>query len=117
MQSRLPQRGPRDVLYQLFQAHPLSMDETYWQHQRHALQFALTMVSAGIACLIHAFVPVLFPRTASSAVVRLREQMARLGRIDGEHQPMGEASELFSVPHVGGQPGRVDHRAIQALSR
>jgi len=94
MQGRLPERGPRASLHRLFRAHPISMGESYWQHQRHALQFGSTLVIAGFACVIHALVPALFPRTASSAVVRLREQMAVLGRLGPERARSGEAGPL-----------------------
>jgi len=80
----LQEGGLRARLHRLFQAHPVSMGETYWQHQRHALCFGSRLIVAGLACVIHALVPALFVRTGSTTVVRLREQMAALGRLGPE---------------------------------
>jgi hypothetical protein len=63
-----------------FLAHPRSVGETYLQHQRAALRFAGSLVSAGLASAIHAFLPNLFVRTGSRTVARLHVQMN--GRVD-----------------------------------
>ena len=59
----------------LFLEHPRSIGESYFEHQRRAFGFGLTMVFAGAACLVHALVPALFVRTGSEAVTRLHDGM------------------------------------------
>jgi hypothetical protein len=63
------------ILENLFTDHPRSLGETYLQHQQHALTFGVTMVVAGIACIVHAIVPSLFETTGSRAVTRLYNRM------------------------------------------
>jgi hypothetical protein len=67
----------------LFLDHPRSLDETYWQHQHRALRFGISMIVAGVACLIHALVPVLFVRTASMRVQSLYDEMHATRRLGG----------------------------------
>lgn len=64
------------MIDQLFLAHPRSVDESYAEHARVALRVGGTMIAAGVACVVHAFVPVLFTRTGSTTIRRLH---ARLG--------------------------------------
>jgi len=71
------------VLDKVFLGHPRSRGETYWQHQRRALRFGSSMVAAGIACLVHAVIPAVFVRTASTVVLRLHDQMQTTGRPKG----------------------------------
>jgi len=63
------------MLDKVFLDHPRSLGETYWQHQRRALHFGTSMITAGLACLVHALVPAVFVRTASSMVSRLHDEM------------------------------------------
>ena len=58
-----------------FIEHPESVGEDYFEHQRMALSFALPMIAAGCACLIHAFVPGLFVRTGSRTIGDLHRRM------------------------------------------
>lgn len=60
-----------------FLTHPLSVGETYFQHQRVAIGFGGTLVMAGLACLIHAIFPWLYTDTGSRTVHRLHETMSR----------------------------------------
>ena len=46
--------------------------ETYGEHFRFAITVALLAIAAGLACLIHAFVPALCTRTCSTIVARLQ---------------------------------------------
>jgi hypothetical protein len=66
----------------LFLEHPHSLGEGYWQHQRHALHFGATLITAGLACVVHALVPGLFLRTGSAAVARLHHEMTALRRLN-----------------------------------
>ena len=56
--------------------------ETYGEHMIHAGDYGLTLVVAGIACLIHAVLPFLFETTGSKAIRTLHGRMASRGRID-----------------------------------
>lgn len=48
----------------LFLSHPSSVGESYFQHQRVALSFALPLLGAGLAALAHAAVPGVCEQTA-----------------------------------------------------
>jgi hypothetical protein len=79
--ARQPPVALEGVLDRVFLGHPRSLGETYWQHQRRALRFGGSMVAAGIACLVHAVIPAVFVRTASTMVLRLHEQMHAARRL------------------------------------
>ena len=66
----------------LFVDHPRSLGESYREHLRRAFEFGTALIRAGVACLIHALVPALFVRTASTTVLRLHTQMAAMGRLE-----------------------------------
>ncbi len=68
-------RGPIAMFQRLFVAHPATVNETYFQHQQVALSFALPLLAAAGAALVHALVPGLCERTASNIV---RDLNARL---------------------------------------
>ncbi len=59
----------------LFLDHPRSVGESYLEHQRHAFGFGVSLLAAGLACLVHALVPGLFVRTGSQAITRLHDRM------------------------------------------
>jgi hypothetical protein len=59
----------------LFLSHPRSVGETYTEHAATAARFGATMMIGGAACILHAFVPAVFPRTASDRVKKLYAQM------------------------------------------
>lgn len=63
------------MVRKLFTEHPASVGETYGQHCVAALRFGTTMVGAGIACMVHAFLPFLFCRTGSHTVTQLHVRM------------------------------------------
>lgn len=56
--------------------HPRAVGESYFEHQRHALGFAASLMLAGVACMIHALVPGLCVKTASRTVAKLQERIA-----------------------------------------
>lgn len=60
----------------LFLAHPRSIGETFAEHFMTAGRFGAVMIGGGLACIVHAFVPALFPQTASRTVKRLHAIMA-----------------------------------------
>jgi uncharacterized ferritin-like protein (DUF455 family) len=56
--------------------------ETYGEHFVHAGSYGVTLVVAGLACLVHAALPFLFERTGSDAIRTLHGRMASRGRMD-----------------------------------
>jgi len=58
-----------------FQQHPASVGESYLEHLRVALGFALTLLRAAAACCVHAFLPFLFQKTGSGAIEDLHRRM------------------------------------------
>jgi hypothetical protein len=58
-----------------FTGHPRSVGESYGEHLRTAAWFGVTMLIAGLACLVHALIPGLFVRTGSAAIARLHDRM------------------------------------------
>ncbi|MCP5412745.1 MAG: hypothetical protein H6924_11595 [Alphaproteobacteria bacterium] len=63
------------MFQRLFLAHPRAAGESYFQHQRVALSYALPLLGAGLAALIHAFVPGLFQRTAGDIIRALATRL------------------------------------------
>lgn len=59
----------------LFLDHPRTVGETYGDHFIVASSFGCRMIGAGIACLLHAVVPAIFPTTGSTAIERLHKIM------------------------------------------
>lgn len=67
----------------LFIAHPQSVGEGYFEHQQVALSFAGSLLFAGCACLLHAFIPGLCERTASKRIEILHGRMVANRRTHG----------------------------------
>ena len=61
----------------LFLAHPEQAGEGYFEHQRVALSFALPLLGAGLAALVHALVPGLCQRTAGDMIRELNKRLER----------------------------------------
>ena len=64
-----------DKLIEHFGAHPASVGETYFQHMGTALSFAGALLLAGLACVVHAFLPFLFTSTARNAIHNLHRRI------------------------------------------
>ncbi|AWN43602.1 DUF6356 family protein [Methylobacterium durans] len=64
-------------LRHLFTEHPSSLGESYTQHMRASLSYAVPLLGAALAAFIHAGFPFLFRTTASASVKRLHDRMAR----------------------------------------
>jgi hypothetical protein len=75
----------------LFFDHPRTVDETYFEHMRFALTFAFWLTVAGLAALVHAFVPALCESTASRIVRRLHDRMTN--RVTEAQQRLGSVTE------------------------
>jgi len=59
----------------LFLSHPQSVGESYFEHQRVALSFALPLLGAGLAAAMHALVPAVFERTAGDIIRKLHDRL------------------------------------------
>jgi hypothetical protein len=62
-------------LKSLFTEHPEAVGESYFEHMGVALSFAGPLLAAGLAALVHAFLPFLCVTTASATVKRLYARM------------------------------------------
>ncbi len=65
----------------IFTSHPKSIGETYRQHFVHAGSFGVSMITGGMACLLHAVCPWLCEKTGSDTIRRLYRSMVT-GRAD-----------------------------------
>ena len=59
----------------LFLDHPRSVDESYFEHLLFAGGFALRLLGAGVAALVHALVPCLFEKTASQMITQMHDKI------------------------------------------
>jgi hypothetical protein len=92
-------------------AHLESVEEGYGAHQRFAFGVGWTMVKAGFACILHGFVPALFPTTGSDAIRRLHAVIADRDRLH-EIAPRREGLSVLlllalvnaAVPWLAGAP-------------
>ena len=64
-------------LRRLFIEHPASLGDTYPEHMRASLSYAVPLLGAALAAFVHALLPVLFTTTASLTVKRLHARMTR----------------------------------------
>jgi hypothetical protein len=67
----------QSMFRQLFLSHPASVGETYFQHQRMALSFALPLLGAGLAAMAHALVPGFCEHTAGDVIRQLHGRLER----------------------------------------
>ena len=65
------------MIRRLFLSHPQQVGESYFQHQRVALSFALPLLGAGLAAMIHAVVPGLCETTAGDAIRKLHARLEK----------------------------------------
>ena len=63
-----------------FTTHPHSVGETYAEHFVIAAGVARQLIVAGLAALTHAFMPFLFPQTASKKIHALSDCLERNDR-------------------------------------
>ncbi len=63
------------ILSAIFTDHPATVSESYFEHFRFALSFALSLAGAASAALVHAFVPCLFEKTAGNIIRKLAARM------------------------------------------
>lgn len=67
--------GLRGAIGRSFAEHPASVGETYREHLIAACVFAARLLGSGLACLVHAFVPAVYPHTASDTVTVLHREL------------------------------------------
>lgn len=72
----------------LFEDHPASVGETYWQHFASAMGFGVRMIWGGVLCLVHAVIPGAFCTKGSDLICELHERMVTNRRRLGESRPM-----------------------------
>ncbi len=77
----------------LFLSHPRSVNESYGEHLWFAAGFALTLLGAGLAALVHAVLPCCFEKTASRMVARLYLATRDRGRPAAGAQAWGAAGD------------------------
>jgi hypothetical protein len=75
-----------------FIEHPESVGESYFQHQRVALSFALELLGAAVCCLVPAIVPRLFEHAASGKVTQLHQRMATRARVGSKEALVGRGA-------------------------
>lgn len=63
------------VFDELFTKHPAEAGQTYWEHGMFAANFGALALIAGSAAMIHALLPCVFQRTASTLVLRLADSI------------------------------------------
>ena len=65
----------RTMIRRAFTEHPASVGESYFEHMGMALSFSTRMLTAGIACFVHAFLPFLFKTTGKDCIRTLHDRM------------------------------------------
>lgn len=63
------------MIKRLFNEHPESVGETYFEHLLMAGGFFVQMFAGALACLAHALLPFLFVKTGSNIINSLHRQM------------------------------------------
>ena len=67
----------RKLHWRLFLSHPQQAGESYFQHQRTALSFALPLLGAGLVATLHAIVPGLCAATAGDIIRNLHARLEK----------------------------------------
>jgi len=63
------------MIGRLFQEHPKSLGMSWAEHGVGAVVIGARMVSAGLACMVHAAIPALFTQTAGRTIMSLHDHM------------------------------------------
>ena len=67
------------TLARILTSHPAAVGESYGKHFLVAMGYAFRLILAGLCAMIHAVLPFLFERTASSAIKAMYADMIRRG--------------------------------------
>jgi len=81
-------------IQRLFNEHPASVGESYWEHLLRASWFAGKMLLGAGACFIHALLPFLFVKTGSETIVQLHAAMVANRRRVPEGVALAASSQL-----------------------
>ena len=65
----------RTMINKVFFDHPASVEENYFEHMIFAGRFALTLLGAAGAALVHAIIPCLFEKTASNLIRKMHARI------------------------------------------
>jgi hypothetical protein len=65
----------RNAIQAMFLSHPQAVNESYTEHAGVAFRYAGRLLLAGCAALVHAFIPALFEKTASSMIRQMCREM------------------------------------------
>jgi hypothetical protein len=71
------QRRANGVVHRLFLEHPRSLGMSWAAHGSGAFKVGIQLIGAGIAAIIHGFIPGIFGETASGTVTRVYEHIQR----------------------------------------
>lgn len=58
-----------------FTTHPNAVGETYPEHFRASWGVGLTLLAAGLACLVHGLMPAMFKTTGSRTIFKLNAKL------------------------------------------
>ena len=84
-------------IQRLFNEHPASVGETYWEHLLRASWFAGKMLMGAGACFIHALLPFLCVKTGSETIMQLHIAMVTNRRRVLEGVDLGAPGQLRTV--------------------
>jgi hypothetical protein len=84
-------------IQRLFNEHPASVGETYWQHLLRASWFGGRMLMGAGACFIHALLPFLFVKTGSETITQLHAAMVTNRRRVPEGVDLAAPGQLRTV--------------------
>lgn len=65
----------RTMINKVFLDHPASVEENYFEHMIFAGRFALALMGAAGAAMIHAIIPCLFEKTASNLIRKMHARI------------------------------------------
>ena len=68
VENKKTKKTPVVEFLKAFKTHPESVNETYFQHLFFASKFAFELLTIAAAALIHAIIPPLFEKTASTRI-------------------------------------------------
>ena len=84
-------------IQRLFNEHPASVGETYWEHLLRASWFAGKMLMGAGACFIHALLPFLCVKTGSETITQLHTAMVTNRRRLPEGVDLAAPGQLRTV--------------------
>jgi hypothetical protein len=84
-------------IQRLFNEHPASVGESYWEHLLRASWFAGKMLMGAGACFVHALLPFLCVKTGSETIQQLHTAMVSHRRVKPEGIDLAAPGRLRSV--------------------